>query len=68
MATTTKMTVMGEGGGDKDNGDGGEVTGGRKRRGRMKGGAATMTTLSNVNVDMMGCCGRDKRTSGYGPA
>ncbi len=68
MATTTKMTVMGEGGGDGDDGDGGKVTGGKKRRGKMKGGAATMTALSDVDVNVTGRCRRDERARGNGPA
>jgi hypothetical protein len=56
------------GGGDGDNGDGGDVTGGRKRRGRMKGGAATTTALSNVDDNVMGCHRRNKCVSGNSPA
>jgi hypothetical protein len=58
----------GAGGGDRDNGDGGNVTGGKKRRGRMKGGAKTMTDLSNFDVDVTGHCIRGKRGRGNGPA
>ncbi len=62
MAVTTKMTMTGEGGGDVEDGDGGDITGGRKRRGRMKGGATITKALSNVDV------GRDERAKGGGPA
>ena len=69
MTTMTKMTVTGEGGGDGDDGDGGDVTVGRKRRGRMKGGAvATTTALSNVDVNATGCRGKDERARVDGPA
>jgi hypothetical protein len=48
------------GGGDGDDGDRGNVMEGRKRRERMKGGSATMTASSNVDIDVTGCRGRDK--------
>ncbi len=68
MATTTKMTVIGEGGGDRDDRDGGKVMGGRNIRGRMKGGAWTMATLSDVDIDVMGPHGKNKCARGNGPA
>ncbi len=49
-----KNDCDGGGGGDGGDGDGGVVTGGRKRRGKMKGGAVTMTALSNIDVNVTG--------------
>jgi hypothetical protein len=40
----------------------------KKRRGRIKGGAATTTASSDVDFDVTGRRGRDKRAREDGPA
>ncbi len=58
----------GGGGRDGDAGDKGNIMGGRIRRGRMKGGAATTTALSNFDVNVTGRSGRDECAMGDSPA